>query len=204
MKSTTLIISTLFLLSMTACDDFVKNALTDKTYKDTLKQNIGGELIRVIHYYDDFQAVDYDIQYSYKDKYGCVRKIGSGNYHNQNIPKDEQLFEINRWTVLQTNDGFHCKIIVGDTKTDNWTEFVVSPQTIEQDLVWQNQNIDSEPSNGDSKVTFKSVTNEGELSYVYVYAKKDRMFSFVTGKRLVVFKLNLGSGRLEMTKILED
>jgi len=188
---------------MTACDDFVKNALTDKIYKDTLKQNIGGELIRAIHYYDDFQAIDYDIQYSYKDKYGSIQKIGSGNYHNQNIPKDEQLLEINRWTVLQTNDGFHCKVIVGDAITDSWTEFVVSPHTIEQDVIWQNQNVDSELSNGDSKVTLKSVTNEGVFSYIYEFAIRDRLFSFITGERLVVYKLNMGSGRLQMTEILE-
>ena len=204
MKLTKLIIATFLLFSITACDDFVKNALTDKTYKDTLKQNIGGELIRDIHYYDDFQAWDNDIQYSYRDKFDSIHEIGSGNFHSQDIPKDEQLLTINKWTVLPTNDGFHCKMIVGDMKANNWTEFEISPQTIEQDLVWQNQNINSEPKNGDSKVTFMCVTKEGEFSFLYKFAKKDRVFSFMTGEREVVYKLNMQLGKPEMTNIIEQ
>ena len=203
MKLTTLIITAFFLFSMTACDEFVKDALTDKTYKDTIKQNIGGELIRDIHYYDDFHGWDHDIQYSYKDEVDSIHVIGSGNYHSQDIPKDEQLLVINKWTVLTTNDGFHCKIIVGDMEANNWTEFEISPQTIEDDLVWQNQKINSEPNNGDSKVTFKSVTKGGEFSFIYKFAKKNRIFSFMTGERQVVYKLNMQSGRPEMTNVIE-
>lgn len=203
MKLTKLIIAIFLLFSITACDDFVKNTLTDITYKDTIKQNIGGELIRDIHYYDDFQGWDHDILYSYKDELDSIHNIGLGNYHSQDIPKDEQLLVINKWTFLPTNDGFHCKIIVGDMKANNWTEFEISPQTIEQDHVWQKSKINSEPNNGDSKVTFKSVTKEGEFSFIYKFSKKNRIFSFMTGERQVVYKLNMQSGRPEMTNVIE-
>ena len=161
MKLTTFFITISFLLSLAACDDFVKNALTDKTYKDTLKQNVGGELFRDIHYSDDFQSWDYDIQYSYKDKFNSIYIIGSGNFHGQEIPNDEQLLQINKWTVLNTDDGFHCKIIVGNLNENIFTTYEISPQTIEQDLVWKNQNIKSNPNTGDSKVIFENMKTNG-------------------------------------------
>ena len=203
MKLTTFFITISFLLSLAACDDFVKNALTDKTYKDTLKQNVGGELFRDIHYSDDFQSWDYDIQYSYKDKFNSIYIIGSGNFHGQEIPNDEQLLQINKWTVLNTDDGFHCKIIVGNLNENIFTTYEISPQTIEQDLVWKNQNIKSNPNTGDSKVIFENMKTNGELSVIYKFAKKDRIFSFITGQRKVNYKLNIKSGRLEMTNVSE-
>jgi hypothetical protein len=201
MKLSTIFISTVFLLSLTACDNFVKNALTDKTYIDTLKQNIGGELIRNIHYSNDFHSWDYDIQYSYINKFDSIYNIGSGNYHGQALPADEQLFQLDKWTILKTNNGFHCKIIVGDLKTNNLTEYEISPQTIEEDPVWQRQNISSNPNNGDSKVTIENIETNGEFSVVYKFAKKNRIFSFMTGKRRVHYKTNLLTGKPEMTTI---
>jgi hypothetical protein len=201
MKLRSLIISIFFLLSLTACDDFVKNALTDETYIDTLKQNIGGELIRNIHYSNDFQSWDFDIQYSYKDKFDSIYIIGSGNYHGQSLPKNEQLIQLENWVILNTNNGFHCKIIIGLLKTNNWTEFEISPQTIEKDIVWQRQNINSNPNTGDSKVTIEKLNTKGDFSVIYKFAKKDRIFSFMTGKRRVKYKINLETGRPEMTSV---
>ena len=203
MKLHTLIISIFALLSLTACDNFVKNALTDKSYTDTLKQNIGGELIREIHYSDDFQSWDYDIQYLYKDKLDSIHKIGSGNFHGQELPKEEQLLQLNNWTILKTNDGFRCKVIIEDLTTNNIAEYEISPETIEQNIIWQRQNISSNPNTGDSKVTIDTLKTNGEFSAVYKFAKKNRVFSFMTDVRKINYKINAQTGKPEMTDISE-
>ena len=43
--------------------------------RDTIKQNIGGLLVRNIHHYNDFHSYDYDIEYSYSDKFDSINKI---------------------------------------------------------------------------------------------------------------------------------
>ena len=50
------------LLGLISCNS-TDSVFTDETYQDTIKQNIGGFLIREIHHYDDFHSYNYDIEY---------------------------------------------------------------------------------------------------------------------------------------------
>jgi hypothetical protein len=193
----------LILLGFSSCQDSDGNILSDKIYQDTLRQNIGGSLIRDIHYYNDFHSWDRDVTYLYKDKFGNIFKIGNGNFHGQELPKNEQLIQFNSWTILNTNEGFHCKIIIGDLTTKNFVDYELSPETIGQDLVWQKQNIGSDPNNGDSKVTFENFNSDSEFSVIYKFANKGRIFSFMTSKRRVNYKINIQTGRPEITSVSE-
>jgi hypothetical protein len=43
----------------------------------------------------------------------------------------------------------------------------------------------------------------GNIIVLYIYAKKNRIFSFIRGKRQITYKINLQTGRPEMTDVRE-
>ncbi|MES2728281.1 MAG: hypothetical protein V4643_14325 [Bacteroidota bacterium] len=204
MKLTTLIISTfLIFFGLASCNNSNESIFSDEISKDTIRQNIGGILIRDIHYWNDFQSWDYEIDYTYKDKFDSIHRIGKSHLTGQELPVNEQLLQVNNWTILSVNTGFSCEIITTDLKSNISKEYEISPQTIEQEILWKSYNISSSPDNGDSKVTFEKINANGEFSVIYVFAKKDRIFSFMTGKRRVNFIVNIQTGRPEMTDVTE-
>jgi hypothetical protein len=48
-------------LSLFSCNDNGESIFTDEIYNDTIKQNLGGSLIRVIHHSNDHHSFNYDI-----------------------------------------------------------------------------------------------------------------------------------------------
>jgi hypothetical protein len=202
MKARTFFTLIILFFTFFSCKDSKENIFIDKTYQDTIKQNIGGLLIRDIHYSEDIHSYDSYIKYLYKLDNTYI--IGSGNYHGQEIPKDEQLIQFYNWIILKTGNSFNGdKIIIGDVKTKLWIEYEISPQTIEQDSIWQKQNVNSEPNNGDSNVTIENIKANGEFSVIYKFAKKNRIFSFMTSKRRINYTINIQTGQPEMKIVSE-
>ncbi len=92
---------------------------------------------------------------------------------------------------------------IGYLITKNFVDYEFPPKTIEQNLVWQKQKIESNPITGDSKVTFEKMSRNGEFSVIYKFAKKDRIFSFMTSKRRVNYIINIQTGKPKMTGVSE-
>ncbi|MFZ4798953.1 MAG: hypothetical protein ACOYMA_15740 [Bacteroidia bacterium] len=204
MKLKTIIILTIIISNLFSCKDSGESVFTDKTYQDTIKQNIGGLLIREIHYYDDFSSWIYDVKYSYKDKFDSISSIGSGSFYKVEPPKDEQLIQIAKWTIFKTSsDRDKDLLFICDNDTKKWTEFEISPKTIEQTGLWREQNIDSELENWDTVSKIDKIDQDGNITVNYTYAKKNRIFSFITGERQISYKINLQTGRPEMTGVAE-
>jgi hypothetical protein len=202
MRRWTNYISICLVLILTACQSYVDSALTDKKYTETIAQNIGGQLICNVHFYDDFHSFDYDVEYNYRDERDSVYKIGTGKYAGQNWPKDEQLFKLDHWTILKTSrDRDADKLIIGDTQSNAWKEYEISPETIEQDDFWKKEKVNSNPDNFDSVAKIQSFGSEGQFSVNYTFATKDRIFSFITGERLIDYVIDKKTGRPQMTKI---
>ena len=196
------IILTLLLFGLISCNS-TDSIFTDETYQDTIKQNIGGLLIRDIHHYNDFNSFNYDIDYSYKDKNDSISKIGLGSFYGQEPPKEEQLIQIDNWTVFKTS-GDRNKDFVYVSNSDNiWTKYEISPETIEQQDLWKEQKIDSQLDNWDTVSKIKEIDKNGNIVVIYTYAKKKRIFSFFTGKRQITYKIDLQTGRPELTEISE-
>jgi hypothetical protein len=197
------IILIILLLGLISCNS-TDSVFSDETYQDTIKQDIGGLLVRDIQYTNDFHSWDYDIKYFYKDKRDSFFVVGTGNYHGQDLPKNEQLIQINKWIVLKTGDsGYGDKIIIGNLQNNIWTEYLINPKTIEKDIVWQKYNISSEPDNGDSYSKIEAIESTGKFSAIYRFAKKDRIFSFMTGEGRVDYIINIQSGGIEMIEVSE-
>jgi hypothetical protein len=204
MKLTTFYILTIFSLTLFSCKDSGESVFTDETFQDTLRQNIGGSLVRSIHHYNDFQSYNYDIEYSYIDKLDSINKIGLGSFYAQEPPKDEQLIQLGKWTIFKTSgDRDKDLLFVCDNDTKKWTEFEISPKTIEQTVLWNEQNIDSQLDNWDTVSKIDNIDQDGTITVNYTYAKKNRIFSFITGKRQITYKINLETGRPEMTRVTE-
>ncbi len=97
MKLTTLYILTILTFTFFSCKDNVESVFTDKTYRNPLRQNIGGILMRETHYSDDFYSWSNDKKYTYKDKFDSLIDIGSGTYYAEKPTKDEQLIRVGKW-----------------------------------------------------------------------------------------------------------
>jgi hypothetical protein len=204
MKLKTIFILTIITSTLFSCNDSGESVFTNKTYQDTIKQNIGGLLIREINYTDDFHSWINDIKYSYKDKFDSISNIGSGTYYAEEPPKDEQLFLFGKWTVFKTSgDRDKDLIFIYDKDRKIWNEFAISPETIEQTDLWRNKNIDSELHNWDTVSKIDKIDQDGNIIVIYTYAKKNRIFSFIRGKRQITYKINLKTGRPEMTDVTE-
>ena len=185
-----------------SANTFVKKALTDTTYTVSIPQNIGGALICKIKYSDDFNSWTYDINYSYKGKSDSVIKIGSGRYEGKEWNKDDQLFASKNWMILKTKDSHSSdKLLIGKIENVDWKAYVISPKSIEEDSIWKVKNIDSDYENYDSVSEIKEINDSGEILVIYKYAKRNRIFSFMTGKRLIIFQINPINGNLEMKRV---
>ena len=58
-------------------------------------------------------------------------------------------------------------------------------------------------NNNRFKQLMKEIENNGKVIVLYKYAKNKRIFSFLTGKRQIEFKINLQTGELRIDKITE-
>jgi hypothetical protein len=185
--------------------EFILDALSDTTYTVEIPQDIGGVLLCKVHYYDDFQSIDYDIEYFYDNKAinDSLILIGSGSYSGEKWNKNEQLIKVGEWNVLQTSNDHHSdKLLVGKLNNYSiWKEHIFSPETIEQNSLWKTKTINSSPDNYDSNVEIDQVTREGQILAVYEYAIRDRWFSFMTSERKLSFKLNIETGEPELLEI---
>ncbi|MFT5964530.1 MAG: hypothetical protein ACI9L6_001273 [Flavobacterium sp.] len=204
MKLKTILILTIIISSLFSCKDSGESVFTYKTYQDTIKQNIGGILIRKIHYTDDFHSWINNITYTYKDKNDSISNIGSGTYYAEEPPKNEQLMQFGKWIIFKASgDRDKDLLFVCDNYTKKWTEFEISPKTIEQTDLWREQNIDSQLENWDTVSKIDKIDQDGNITVYYTYAKKNRIFSFITGERQITYRINLQTGRPEMTRVAE-
>lgn len=198
-----IIILTFSLFGLISCNS-TDSIFTDETYQDSIKQNIGGLLIRDIHHYNDFNSFNYDIEYSYKNKNDSIKKIGVGSFYGQEPLKDEQLIRIDKWTVLKTSgDRDKDFIYIGDGN-NIWTKYEISPETIEQQDLWKAQKIDTRTDNWDAVSKVKKIDSNGDVTVVYTFVREKFIPFFKTGKRKVIYNLNKTTGILEMTKIFEN
>jgi hypothetical protein len=204
MRRWTIYISICLVMILTACQSYIDNAVTDKKYTETIMQRIGGQLICNVRYTVDFHSWDYDIEYTYKDERDSTYKIGTGKYAGQEWPKDEQLLKFDRWTILKTSkDRDADKLIIGNTQANSWTEYEISPETIEQDEFWKKEKLNSSPDYFNSVAKIQAFELDGQFSVIYTFAKKDRIFSFMTGERKIDYVIDRQTGRPLMTKISE-
>ena len=178
------------------------NIFADETYQDTIKQNIGGEIIRNIHHYNDLQSFDYVIKYTYKNQKDSISTIGSGHYYCKNLPANEQLIKFGKWLIFKTSGGREYDFVfICDTNTHIWNKYDISPYGIEDEDLWINQHIESDLGNWDSEAKVENIDGNGNITVRYVYAKKDRIFSFIKGKRKIIYKINAKTGTPEMKVI---
>lgn len=187
-----------------SCEDNGDNIFTDESYQDTIQQHIGGALIRDIHHYNDIHSYDYDIQYSYLDKSDSVTDIGFGNFHGQEPPKDEQLIRFGKWTIFKTSGGREKDFLfICDNNTKTWRKYEISPEVIEQTNLWKQQQIATQPGNWDTVSKIEKIGKNGNVTVIYTYAKQNRILFFNTGKRKIIFKINLQTSKPEMREISE-
>ncbi|MFT3796518.1 hypothetical protein [Flavobacterium sp.] len=194
-------ISILFISILISCQGKVEDLLQDKTYVETLPQKIGGKLICNVHYWDDFQQAVHEIKYTYVDKNGINYNLGSGKFE-KGWNKEEQLIQIKKWTILHTENSRNSdKLIIGDMSSNEWNDFIISPDIIEEIPIWKEKDIDSSPNNYDSTAKITKLKNNGEFIVTYKFAIKDRTFNFQNGERKLHYKLNFQTGIPKLVKI---
>lgn len=195
---------TILCFTLFSCKESSEGIFTDETFQDTLEQNIGGSLIRNIHHYNDLHSYNYDIEYSYIDKLDSIYKIGAGSFYGQLPPRDEQLIVLGKWIVFKTSgDREKDLLFICDKNTKEWTEFEISPKTIEQNVLWQKQKIDAQLDSWDTVSKIDNINQDGIITVNFTYAKKNRIFSFITDERQITYKINIQTGRLDMVSIME-
>jgi hypothetical protein len=187
-------------------NEFTREALTDTTYTALIPQKIGGTLICRVNYSDDFHSWNYYVDYKYKDSNNQVFSLGSGLYSGKDWYKDEQIQVIGDWAILKTGSIHHSdKLIIWKlNQAKDWKEFDFTPETIESEQLWQSRNIKSDPNNYDSKVSVESIDSKGIVTVNYSFAKKDRLFSFITGERKVLYRIDQRTGKPTMADIVEE
>ncbi|MDO6440429.1 hypothetical protein Q4534_23590 [Cyclobacterium sp. 1_MG-2023] len=195
-------ILTFLLFGLISCNS-TDEIFTDENYQDTIGQDIGGILIRDIHHYNDFNSFNYDIEYSYKDKNDSISKIGKGSFYGQQPTENEQLIRIGKWFVFKTSGDRDKDFIFISDSNNTWLKYEISSETIQQNGLWKEQNINAQKANWDNVAKVKQIDNNGNVTVMYEFAKNKRIFSFLTGKRKVEYKINLQTGKLSMDNIYE-
>jgi hypothetical protein len=180
-----------------------ENVFTDETYQESIKQDIGGQLIRNIHNVNDFHSFQYDIEYFYKKSDSdSACKIGSGLYYGKEPPENEQILKLKNWLVFKTSgDREKDRLFISNDTSEIWIEYEISPQTIESTALWMQLNINSSIENWDSVSKISNIDNDGYVTAWYIYAKKNRIFSFQTGKRKIVYRIDFQTGQLKIIEV---
>ncbi|MEO9474104.1 MAG: hypothetical protein ABJG41_01165 [Cyclobacteriaceae bacterium] len=204
---------TLITLVLSSCsyidkqaNNYIQNALTDTTFVEVIPQNVGGNLICEVRYWDDFSEVTREINYIYESTDNIRYSIGKGVYSNKTWTKNEQIQRIGNWNLLKTSFGPDSeRILIGQLRdSSEWMEFEFSPESVENENLWKQQKTNSNPNNYDSKVEILSIDTSGEIIAEYKYAEKGRIFSFITGQRKLLYALTQENGHPILTSVSED
>ena len=162
-----------------------------------INQNIGGKLICKMEYYPDHHSWSYIINYEYETQNGELQNLGQGFYSGREWNQDEQLLKIDKWTVLKTgNHHGSDKIIYGELKTNEWSEYEFTPQSIENDSLWKTKKIKTLINWSPSESFIKDIENN-KITVIYEY-RIDETNTELTEKKLIEYEL---SEKPEMKKI---
>jgi len=172
--------------------------------KAVIKQKIGGTLICSSVYTADIHSWDYDVTYKYKAINDSVYEIGSGCYQGKEWEKNEQLKKFGEWLILKTSSTRDSdKLIIGKLGWKTWSEYVFSPQSIEDNEMWKIKKINSTPYNYDSYSKIEKINSDGIIIVMYHFRKVDNKFPIENGKRYIKYKIDIETGKPEMVKIYE-
>lgn len=164
-----------------------------------IKQNIGGTLICNSVYTADIQNYQYDVSYEYMDAKDSIFYIGSGTYYRE-WNKDEQLVQYKNWTILKTGDGFRTeKIIVGDLKKNNWTEYEFTPENIEKDSLWKSLKIQSLLNYCCSETSITKI-KDGQIQLHYKFRANENIINEY-GQKIIYYQIYDSTGKPIMTRI---
>jgi hypothetical protein len=165
-----------------------------------IEQKIGGTLICSSVYNADHHSWQYDVTYRYKLPNDSVIDIGDGTYYGREWNKDEQLIQYNSWTILKTGSWFGTdKLIIGDVKTKKWTEYIFSPENIEQSNLW----IDSKTHsllNYCCAEAFVTKIEQGKVLLHYKFRTSEKQTKEY-GERTIYYSIDILTGQLTMTKV---
>jgi len=168
-----------------------------------LSQKVGGVLVCNSVYTADFHSWDYDINYNYKQN-DSLYQIGSARYSGKEWEKDEQFVKYGKWLLLKvSNDRDSDKLIIFNTITKKTNEFIVSPKTIESNIIWKSKNIKSKLNNWDTVAKIVDVNTAGIFKVLYIYRKEDNTLFDQNGEREIIYKINIKNGIPEIIKIQE-
>jgi hypothetical protein len=165
-----------------------------------INQNIGGTLICNSVYNADHHSWQYDVTYKYKLPNGSTMDIGSGTYYGREWNKDEQLIQYNNWTILKTGGWIGTdKLIIGDIKTKKWTEYPLSPEDIEKNILWR----ESQPNsllNWCCSEVFVDKIDKGQIWVRYKFRTSETKVHEY-GQRTIYYTIDNATGQLTMTKV---
>ena len=165
-----------------------------------INQNIGGPLVCSSVYNADHHSWQYDVTYKYKLLNGNILEIGSGTYYGREWNKDEQLIQYGNWTVLKTGRWSGTdKLIIGDIKTNKWTEYPLSPEDIEKNDLWINSQTHSLLNWCCSEVFVDKIDN-GQVLVHYKFRTSDNQIEEYD-QRTIHYSIDNATGQLEMTKV---
>jgi hypothetical protein len=169
--------------------------------KVEIKQNIGGTLVCNSVYNADIHDWQYDVTYEYRPKdSNSLINIGSGTYHTRDWNKDEQLIQYKTWTILKTGGWYgYDKIIIGDLKSDKWSEYNFSADNIEKESLWVNSKIHSLLNYCCSESFIDRIEN-GQIHIHYKFRTSETLTKKYEEKK-IIYKIDELSGQLIMTAI---
>jgi hypothetical protein len=159
-----------------------------------IKQNIGGTLI--CNFVDNGSL----ISYQYRLPKNTTINIGDGSYYKREWKKDEQLIQYSNWTILKTGERIRCdKLIIGDLKTQKWTEYTFSPDNIEKDSIWRKSRTHSLLNYCCSEAYVDKIDN-GQIVLHYKFRTSEKQGDEY-GQRTIYYSIDNSTGQPTMTKV---
>ncbi|TKB99131.1 hypothetical protein [Pedobacter cryophilus] len=176
----------------------------DPVYSSTkIKQKIGGVLICNTIYNADHHTWQYDVNYKYQASNDSVYEIGQGTYYSREWNQDEQLIKYGKWIILKTgNWAGSDKIIVGNLKSKEWTEYKFTPENIEKSNIWTSSQTHS-LLNYCCAESYITKINNGEIIVQYKF-RIDENNTDLMGTRNIKYQIDTASGDPNMTGITVD
>ncbi len=176
-----------------------RNAFDSKYYRESIPQDLGGELICDVEFNVDIHTGHYSIEYKYLNEADTI-DIGSTNFSSRPWNKNEQLIKFNDFLILKTGCSFNGDMIfLGKRDLHNWRAVMILPDIIEKDSVWISKGVLSL----DNYSPCSSFINKIENGLVFVEYKYrvDKEITNLIETSQIIYQISKKTGDLKMIGI---
>ena len=199
MKKGCFIILILFLTLLAVVILLFRNRTEPEYYTEIVPQKVGGKLLCDAETHVDLHTGHFSLKYRYVNGNDTVR-IGDTRFSGGSWIKKEQLIRFQTVYILKSRYSYNGNIIfIGDKNTNDWKQFVILPEKIEDDSLWKSCHIHSLTDYSPSSSLITRI--DSGLIYVEYKYRVDKRITGLIGTSQIVYRLSAQKRNIKMISI---